>query len=91
MRGFAAAALLCFSVGGLALAELPPDAYRALQDKAPEVLTIKVRSVVTKQSPGPDFRQFDHAVQAEVRKVERSASGSRRRDHRDQIPAEALH
>jgi len=55
-------------------AELPPSAYKERQDKAPEVLVIKVKSVKTSESTEPRAKVTEFTVEAEVGKVERSAT-----------------
>ena len=55
-------------------AELPPSAYRERQQNAPEVLVIKVRSVSQRETKAAKWKQTDFTVEAEVRKVSRSAS-----------------
>jgi hypothetical protein len=55
-------------------AELPPSAYQERQAKAPEALVIKVRSVKTQQTKEPTVTVTEFTVEAEVEKVERSAT-----------------
>jgi hypothetical protein len=55
-------------------AELPPWAYKERQDKAPEALVIKVRSVNKRETTGKDRTVIEFTVKAEVEKVERSAT-----------------
>lgn len=55
-------------------AELPPSAYKERQENAPEELVIKVRSVSKRETKEEKWKQTDFTVEAEVRKVERSAS-----------------
>lgn len=55
-------------------AELPPSAYKERQDKAPEFLVIKVRSVSKRETKEENWKQTDLTVQAEVQKVHRSAT-----------------
>jgi hypothetical protein len=58
-----------------AVAELPPDAYRKMQDGAAEALQIKVQSVSSKETKQNGDVLVDYTVRAKVQKVERSASG----------------
>src|SRR4051794_17057972 len=55
-------------------AELPPWVYQERQAKAPEALVIKVRSVKTQEKKEPKVTVTEFTVEAEVEKVERSAS-----------------
>ena len=55
-------------------AELPPEGYREQQDRAPEALVIKVRSVKTQETKEPKATATKFTVEAEVEKVERSAT-----------------
>ena len=55
-------------------AELPPSAYKERQDKAPEALVIKVKSVKTSERTEPRAKVTEFMVEAEVEKVERSAT-----------------
>ena len=55
-------------------AELPPSAYQERQQKAPEVLVIKVRSVSKLETSEAKWKQTDFTVEAEVQKVSRSAT-----------------
>lgn len=57
-----------------AQAELPPSAYKERQDKAPEALVIKVGSVKTRETREPKVTRTEVTVEAEVQKVERSAT-----------------
>ena len=57
-----------------ARAELPPSAYKERQDKAPEALVIKIKSVKTSESMEPRAKVTEFTVEAEVQKVERSAT-----------------
>jgi hypothetical protein len=66
-----AAVVLC----PLAQAELPPEAYRQMQAKAPEYLTIEVLSVQTQQSVEAQGVQIKVEVQAKVRTAQRSKAG----------------
>jgi hypothetical protein len=68
----AAALLLAFAVIGYS--ELPPSAYKERQDKAPEALVIKIRSVRKRETKEEKWKQIDFTVEAEVQKVERSAT-----------------
>jgi hypothetical protein len=55
-------------------AELPPYVYKERQEKAPEALVIKVRSVSKRETAEQDWKQIEFTVKAEVQKVERSAT-----------------
>jgi hypothetical protein len=55
-------------------AELPPWAYKERQEKAPEALVIKVRSVSQRETTEEKWKQIAFTVSAEVQKVERSAT-----------------
>jgi hypothetical protein len=67
--------MLAYAImGGDAPAELPPSAYKERQDKAPEVLVIKVRSVSKRESKEESWKQTDFTVDAEVQTVRRSAT-----------------
>jgi len=55
-------------------AELPPYVYKEWQEKAPEALVIKVRSVDKSETAGENWKQIEFTVKAEVQKVERSAT-----------------
>lgn len=55
-------------------AELPPSAYKERQDKAPEALVIKVRSVSKRETSAKERRVTEFTVKAEVERVERSAT-----------------
>jgi hypothetical protein len=55
-------------------AEMPPSAYKERQERAPEALVIKVRSVSRRESNEERWKQIDFTVEAEVQKVERSAT-----------------
>jgi hypothetical protein len=55
-------------------AELPPSAYKERQDKAPEALVIKVRSVRKRETSEKERTVTEFMVKAEVEKVERSAT-----------------
>jgi hypothetical protein len=54
--------------------ELPPSAYRERQQNAPEALVIKVRSVSKRETKEAQWNQTNFTVEAEVQKVERSAT-----------------
>lgn len=58
----------------IARAELPPWAYKERQEKAPEALFIKVRSVSKRETSNKDRTSIEFTVKAEVEKVERSAT-----------------
>ena len=58
-----------------ASAELPPQAYRQRQAAAPEVVVIKVRSVVTKETERPDHKLIANTVEAVVEHVGRTTTG----------------
>lgn len=66
-------AILCVAVIE-SRAELPPSAYQERQAKAPEALVIKVRSVKTQEIKEPTVTVTEFTVEAEVEKVERSAT-----------------
>ena len=67
--------LLVYAVTvGTSQAELPPWAYKERQEKAPEALVIKVRSVSKRESSEEKWKQIDFTVEAEVQNVERSAT-----------------
>ena len=55
-------------------AELPPSAYKERQANAPEALVIKVQSVSKRDTKEERWKQTDFTVEAEVQKVNRSAS-----------------
>jgi hypothetical protein len=65
---------LFFLVRVQAKAELPPWVYKERQDKAPEALVIKVRSVKGRETKQPNAKVTEFTVEAEVEKVERSAT-----------------
>ena len=77
--GWRVAAFAMFATLGLAAdrswAELPPQAYRQRQAAAPEVLVIKVRSVVTKATDRPDHKLIANTVEAVVEHVARTTTG----------------
>ena len=78
MRRFAStwAAVLVLIVGTShdGRTELPPYVYKEQQEKAPEALVIKVRSVSKRETTAEDWKQIEFTVRAEVQKVERSAT-----------------
>ena len=55
-------------------AELPPWVYKERQEKAPEALVIKVQSVSRRETAEANWKQIDFTVEAEVQKVERTAT-----------------
>jgi hypothetical protein len=63
-----------FTFSNLARAELPPGAYKERQEKAPEALLIKVRSVSKRETSDNERTSIEFTVKAEVEKVERSAT-----------------
>ncbi|HKP93342.1 MAG TPA: hypothetical protein VJS88_05555 [Chthoniobacterales bacterium] len=65
--------MLCFALID-ARGELPPSAYKEQQEKAPEALLIKVRAVKTQDASEVKGKRTDVAVEADVVKVERSAT-----------------
>ena len=56
------------------LAELPPSAYKERQANASEALVIKVRSVSKRETNEERWKTAEFTVEAEVQKVNRSAS-----------------
>lgn len=67
--------MLAYAITAIsAEAELPPSAYKERQESAPEALVIKVRSVHKRETKEERWKQTDFTVEAEVQKVERSAS-----------------
>jgi hypothetical protein len=68
------ATLLCAFVADIGCAELPPSAYKERQANAPEALVIKVQSVSKRETREAKWKQTDFTVEAEVQKVNRSAS-----------------
>jgi hypothetical protein len=66
--------LVCALTMSSGRAELPPWAYKERQEKAPEALVIKVRSVSKRETSEERGKQIDFTVEAEVQKVERSAT-----------------
>jgi hypothetical protein len=67
--------LLWLTFGTLSWAELPPSAYKQMQQKAPEVLVIKVDTVQTKTQEQPKRKLIRVNAQAQVREVFRSKTG----------------
>lgn len=59
---------------GVAEAELPPWVYKERQEKAPESLVIKIRSVTRAEKADKEGKTIDFKIEAEVEKVERSAT-----------------
>ena len=57
-----------------AQAALPRSAYKERQEKAPEFLVIKVRSVSKREKMEANWKQTEFTVDAEVQKVHRSAT-----------------
>jgi hypothetical protein len=55
--------------------ELPLSVYKDLQEKSPEALTIKVKSVRISTTDEPRFKMLDITAEARVETVIRSASG----------------
>jgi hypothetical protein len=68
----ACGALVCLSAS--VFAELPPYVYRDMQAKAPERLTIKVKSVKTEERDEPGRKLIAVTAEAEVVAVERTAT-----------------
>lgn len=67
--------MLAYAItAGSAQAELPPSAYKERQEKAPEFLMIKVRSVSKRETKEENWRQTNFTLEAEVQKVHRSAT-----------------
>ena len=66
--------IVCAIMASSAQAELPPSAYKERQERAPEFLVIKVRSVSKRETKEEQCKQIDFTIEAEVQKVERSAS-----------------
>jgi hypothetical protein len=67
--------LFWLTLGTLSWAELPPSAYKQMQQKAPEVLVIKVDTVQTKILEQPKRKLIRVSAQAQVREVFRSKTG----------------
>ena len=55
-------------------AAVPLSVYKEQQEKAPEALVIKVRSVTQREVTEEKWKRIDFTVKAEVQKVERSAT-----------------
>lgn len=68
----AAGLFLFFAVTGYS--ELPPWVYKERQEKAPEALVIKVRSVSRRETADEKGKEIHFTVKAEVQKVERTAT-----------------
>ena len=66
-------ATLCAVAFGIR-AELPPSAYKERQDKAPEALVIKVRTVKSRATWQSMFKRTEFTIDAAVEKVDRSAT-----------------
>jgi hypothetical protein len=66
--------LLCVVASDSIRAELPPWVYKERQEKAPEALVIKVKSVNIRETTEANWKQTEFTVKAEVQKVERSAA-----------------
>jgi hypothetical protein len=66
--------LLCAVTIAPGRAELPPSAYKERQEKAPEVIVIRVRSVTQRETTEEKWKRIEFTVEAEVQKVERSAT-----------------
>ena len=69
--------VLLASSGVASLAELPPYVYKERQQRAPESLIIKVRSVKTRATNEPRRKKIDVSVEARVERVNRSKAGLR--------------
>jgi hypothetical protein len=65
---------LTLAMIGQVRAELPPWVYKERQDKAPEALVIKVRSVTKREISEEKGKRLDFTLEADVQKVERSAT-----------------
>ena len=77
IRAVARCLALGFTLGVLsdrAAAELPPDAYRAKQQAAPEFVEIKVRSVAKTKVRKSDHQLVTNLLEADVQKVHRTAT-----------------
>ena len=61
-----------------ASAELPPAVYRQRQAAAPEVLVIKVQSVITREMERADHKLISNTVEALVEHVARTARDVKR-------------
>ena len=66
--------LFCVVAINAGRAELPPSAYKERQEKAPEALVIKVRSVSKRETSDKERTLIEFTVKAEVEKVDRSAT-----------------
>src|SRR5688500_12073703 len=66
--------LLVATSGTVGRAELPPDAYKEMQAKAPESLVIRVLSVRTKKADEPRLVRTSVTVEARVERVGRTES-----------------
>jgi IS1 family transposase len=66
--------VLCAVASDSIRAELPPWVYKERQEKAPEALVIKVKSVNIRETTEANWKQTEFTVKAEVQKVERSAT-----------------
>jgi hypothetical protein len=62
-------------ISGTLHAELPPEAYQNLQEKAPEVLKIRADEVISKSEGIFDRSNWSETVQATVLAVTRTESG----------------
>ena len=69
--------LLLLAAPVTAWAELPPYVYKERQQKAPESLVIRVRSVKTRETDEPRRVRVDVEVEARVERVVRSKTGLR--------------
>jgi hypothetical protein len=69
--------LILAAPGTVVWAELPPYVYKERQQKAPESLVIKVRSVKTRETDETHRRRIDVDVEAQVEQVVRSNTGLR--------------
>jgi hypothetical protein len=67
--------MLAYAISvSIAHAELPPSAYKERQENASEALMIKVRSISKRETSEEKWKQIDFIMEAEVQKVERSAT-----------------
>ena len=67
--------MLAYAITAIAAqAELPPWVYKERQESAPEALVIEVRSVSKRETKEEKWKQIDFTVEAEVQKVNRTAS-----------------
>ena len=62
------------ATGDCLCAAIPLWLYKERQDKAPEALVIKVRSVSQRETTEERWKEIEFTVKAEVQKVERSAT-----------------